>query len=404
MNVELLNSKSTAHVLKHLISKYDEIHIAVAWGYNGDLSDHLLINSHKFSSVTFGLNGFATSPDLVDRLINVKGAYIAKAKPGIFHPKIYYFQSDEAAEAVIGSANFTKGGLDRNLEACVHLAGAANDKIFRQLRDELTGYEVLRRSVTKPLAESYRQQFDVAAAKRGPRDPVLPDDKAEWKSISSTLATMSWNTFASQARLDPHHNFKKRMKLLREIQGLFANASSFEDMSVAEWKGVAGVLGKRERQDAELDHHDWGWFGSMGGNGDFASRVGSRDGRLSAAVDAIPRKDPVTRDHFQEYCDKFELTFADADHKGDYATATRLLAMKRPDTFVCVNGKNKATLAKALGFAPSMLKLKNYWDRVIEPIRISPWYNAPRPSGRNQELWDYRVAMLDTIYYDQNAK
>jgi hypothetical protein len=52
-----------------------------------------------------------------------------------------------------------------------------------------------------------------------------------------------------------------------------------------------------------------------------------------------------------------------------------------------------------LSFAPTTLSLDNYWERVIEPIRQSPWYNADRPSGRDAELWDARVAMVDAIYY-----
>jgi hypothetical protein len=67
------------------------------------------------------------------------------------------------------------------------------------------------------------------------------------------------------------------------------------------------------------------------------------------------------------------------------------------------NGKNTGKLAKALNFAPKTLSLDNYWERVIVPIQSSPWYNAPRPSGADSELWDYRAAMLDTIYYDQYA-
>jgi hypothetical protein len=73
--------------------------------------------------------------------------------------------------------------------------------------------------------------------------------------------------------------------------------------------------------------------------------------------------------------------------------------MKRPDFFVCVNGGNIPRLAKALVFAPSNIKLGNYLERIIKPIRQSPWYNEPRPTGREMELWDARAAMLDAIYY-----
>lgn len=73
--------------------------------------------------------------------------------------------------------------------------------------------------------------------------------------------------------------------------------------------------------------------------------------------------------------------------------------MKRPDAFVCINKGNLPGLARALAFAPSTLTLDNYWERVIEPVRSSPWYNEPRPARRNGELWEFRTAMLDAIHY-----
>lgn len=404
-NIALLDAEKTQSVLKRLIRDCDDIHIAVAWGYNGKLADLLIENSRKFRSVIFGLNGFATSPDLVDRLIGTKNAFIAKADKGIFHPKLYLFLAGGKAEAIIGSANFTKGGLDRNHEACVHIKGSADGDIFKQIQSELLGYDVLKQRVTQTLADSYRRQYDAARRQRGQRNPILPDEKNGGKGLTSPLAMMSWNDFTAMAKIDRHHNFERRMKLLREIQRLFASVERFSDLTATEWKGIAGTLGQSERIAAGLDIHEWAWFGSMGGNGDFAGLISRRDRQLSEAVDCIPRKDPVTREDFEKYCLRFRKAFTDAGahHVGEYPTATRLLAMKRPDTFVCANGKNKVNLAAALNFAPTTLSLENYWDRIIVPIQSSPWYNVPYPSGGDGELWDYRVAMLDALYYDKNA-
>jgi hypothetical protein len=63
MKIALLDARKTRSVLERLIKDYDDIQVAVAWGYNGKLADLLMENSSKFRSVTFGLNGFATSPD-----------------------------------------------------------------------------------------------------------------------------------------------------------------------------------------------------------------------------------------------------------------------------------------------------------------------------------------------------
>lgn len=405
MKIKLLNAGKTKSTLRRLIRDHEEIQIAVAWGYNGNLADILFDNSAKFRSITIGLNGFATSPDLVDRLIDTPNAFIAKATGGIFHPKLYLFRSGNTLEAIVGSANFTNGGLKRNHEACLLISGSNRDEIFDQIQQELSGYNPLKQRVTRVLSDSYRRQYDAANKRKGLRDPILPNDKHGGKGLASSLARMSWSEFAASANIDPHHNFVRRMKLLREIQRLFASVKTFSELSSAEWKGIAGTLGHSEKRTAGLDDHDWGWFGSMGGNGDFSSLILNKNNGMGSALDCIPRKDPVSFEKFEEYSNLFEKAFVDADthHIGKYPTATRLLAMKRPDMFVCVNGKNIGGLAKALDFAPTTLSMSNYWERVIVPIQSSPWYNAVRPNGDGSELWDYRVAMLDTLYYDEHA-
>ena len=178
------------------------------------------------------------------------------------------------------------------------------------------------------------------------------------------------------------------------------SVSSFGDLAPNQWKAIAGVIGEQQKIEAGLDHHNWGWFGSMKGMGDFANRVSERDHHLAAALDSVPRHGEVGEDQYIEFCKNFLLAFQKTQRKGSYPTATRLLAMKRPDVFVCVSKPNLAGISDGLGFAKSTLSLENYWERVIEPIRVSPWYNATRPNGADAELWDSRVAMLDAIYYN----
>lgn len=399
MHIEFLNARGVSRRLRGLIEAHDEIHVAVAWGHGGPIADCLMSNKHKFASVTFGLAFCETDPDLIARLVDVRNAFVATAVGGTFHPKIYYFRTGDTAEAIVGSANFTRGGLGRNWEACVYLKGAADAPIFRQLRSGLDSYDSLRTPITQALADSYRLQHDVAKSKPRPRDPVLPTDGAPWRQLTSSLVKMSWDDYVRAVRSSRHHKFSERLSLLRACQQLFAGVSSFGDLSVREWQAIAATIGENQRQEARLENYEWGWFGSMSGMGDFTSLVLSRDSRLGTAIDGIPRHGDVTQTQFERYCELFVEAFENSAHVGGVPTATRLLAMKRPDTFVCISSPNKAGLAKGLSFARTTLSLENYWQRVIEPIRLSRWYNAPRPDGRNAELWDGRVAMLDAIYY-----
>lgn len=400
MSVKLLSAKSVAKRLEQLIADHDEIHIAVAWGYNGNLADCLLRNKNKFSSVTFGLAFCQTDPDLIDRLIGVKNAFVADGNKGTFHPKLYYFRTGDVAEAIVGSSNFTTGGMDRNWEASVHIKGAWDSPFFKQTRDCLESYAELRKVVTKHLAESYRLQFDAAKSLKKPKSPVLPGPGTPAAQLNSPLVKMRWGDYVTAVKASPYHNIDARLNLLRECQIMFASVKSFADLSNNQWKAIAGVIGKKQQVDAGLYGYDWGWFGSMKGMGDFANRIAEQDSFLARAVDCIPRHGDITKAQYEGFCENFLQAFKNSSRIGGVPTATRLLAMKRPDTFVCVSKPNLVGLSDALAFPKTTLDLVNYWDRVVEPMRVSPWYNAPRPTGKYAELWDGRAAMLDAIYYD----
>lgn len=404
MQISLVDALSTARRISALIRKHDSISIAVAWGGITPVAEILLANSEKLESILLGVDFSATEADFIDRLVDVPNAYVAKNRPGCFHPKIFYFESGAEAEAVIGSANFTKGGLGKNLEAGVHAKGAANHPFFAQVREQLNAYHNLRLPITLDFAKSYRRQASAAASKQRPKCPILPDEREDWNRVNSSLATMEWSKFVVLARADRFHDFAKRMKLMRAIQQIFSRAPSFANVTAAEAKGIAGVLGRGEAEEEGLDGFDWGWFGSMGGAGTFAELIGLADGALAAALDTIPWRGDVTEAEFDDYVAAFTAAFSNSSRTARLAPATRLLAMKRPDVFVCVNGGNTTGLAKALSFAPTTIKLENYWERVIEPIRQAPWYISPRPAGKNMELWDARVAMLDAIYYRPKTK
>jgi len=139
----------------------------------------------------------------------------------------------------------------------------------------------------------------------------------------------------------------------------------------------------------------------MKGAGRLWTAIDSNDQHLSAALDAIPADDRlVSRNDYQAFVDKFKLAFPNV--KGDYlAPATRLLCMKRPDMFVCLDSKNRAGLCKAFGIAQSDVSYARYWSEVIERVRDAVWWNAPRPSGdeEEEEIWRGRTAFLDALYY-----
>ena len=399
MKVSVLDAKALNKALPRLIAEHDEIHMAVAWAHIGPVADKLIENKHKFKSVTVGLDFCATDPDFVDSLLHAPNAYVFKKDGACFHPKIYLFMTGEKAEAIVGSANFTSGGLGKNFEACLHLSCAADEAPIPDLLATLESYAPHRQPVTEKLADAYRRQAEIVNRLPRPRSPILPSDKAEFPWIDSDLVKMGWPTFLQEVRKDPDQ-LESRMELLRYLQPLFAREQSFSSLTASEWKAVAGIVHSDAVGDSGLDQDQIGWFGAMQASGSFTQLIAKQDPKIAKAIDYIPPRGPVTEKDFKQFCKLFEAAFADSARKGGVPTATRLLAMKRPDLFVCVNSENKARLAEELHFAPTTLSLDNYWERVIEPITLAKWYNAPRPEDLDAEVWDCRVALIDVLYYD----
>lgn len=83
--------------------------------------------------------------------------------------------------------------------------------------------------------------------------------------------------------------------------------------------------------------------------------------------------------------------------------ASRLLAMKRPDVFVCLDSKNETKLQDSFRIAKRVKHkdYEKYWDSIIVPIMSSPWWtSSPPPSGVEREVWQARAAFLDCLYYE----
>jgi hypothetical protein len=76
-------------------------------------------------------------------------------------------------------------------------------------------------------------------------------------------------------------------------------------------------------------------------------------------LDHIPADGYVSEEQFINFKRHFDLAFQGKAHQGGVATASRLLAMKRPDMFVCVNNANRKGNCKAFGSPPSTLSLEN---------------------------------------------
>ncbi len=135
-------------------------------------------------------------------------------------------------------------------------------------------------------------------------------------------------------------------------------------------------------------------FGSMQWVGHFKQAIKNNNEGISHALDEIPFGGDISRDDYL----RFTACFLKAFKRSGMALASRLLAMKRPDTFVCVNNENREGLFQAFRLSPNR-DAEAYWD-LIERVRTCAWWKAPQPAaGDEREVWRARTAFLDALFY-----
>lgn len=404
MEVTFLDGTAVEVALKSLIAKHDQLHWAVAWGTRNSLTAKLLKNSDKFTAVTFGLAFAQTDPELVRELVGLKGCYVVTRFPGgTYHPKIYAFRSGMQVAAIVGSANFTRGGLGKNHEAAILITGTADDPVLADILAFTAQSAKLGEVVTDDIALRYSIGHKLANLKaRPPRDPIIDVSRASVKRFSSPLISMDWKQYISAVWSSNYHDIDESLKLLRTAQTWFSSEKAFHDLSSSERKAIAGIIGGTEKKaNSQLDQN-WGWFGTMRAMGDFMNRVSENDTFLSGAIDSIPQKGEVNKKHYERFAKLFVKAFDKSARVGGVPTASRLLAMKRPDVFLCISSTNISAAAKHMDFPKTKLTLDRYWGSVVEVIRASEWYNVDKPNNDDRQIWECRAAMLDAIYYEPN--
>ena len=317
---------------------------------------------------------------------------------GIFHPKLYLFERKGGGwTCIVGSANFTAGGFGRNQEACLLVTEAddpggtilanARGSVDRYWKDAVPGANVdldRYREMRKRLARSLAH----AAGQFGTGKPGRAVEDVD-------VLNMSWDDFLASVRGDRHHALDKRLDVLEAARGLFQKYESFAEMPIEDRQGIAGF-----REDGDVP---WGWFGSMRGAGVFKNIVNQSPSGLSDALDQVPLDGRVTREDYLEFVDRFVRAFPIKDGKPTrhgLGTATRLLAMKRPDYFVCLDGANRRRLLADFDINVVLHDYDGYWDKIVERLKLATWWNSRRPREKTAgRVWDGRAAMLDAIYY-----
>lgn len=395
----LCNPSEIESVLSKQLSTCKSVRWAVAWAScNTKLFSKLVESKGKIDQLVVGIHFYQTDPDFIEEFLDHPNVKFVMNPDGVFHPKLYLFEHDDGKWlCVTGSSNFTKGGLSKNSEvavafdnndadantSCVAIDTALNDYFTAEsartlTKQDLIAYRAMWKRQQRRL-ESLSGTYTKATKKKKPKTSPL----------DVPLFMMDWPAYYEIAKDDKGvHTTEGRLRVLETAHGFFLDHDHFSDMNDDSRRGIAGIY--------ETKEIDWLWFGSMKGHGFFKQAINNNVPQISEALDEIPLTGEVTEEHFDQYLTKIKSAFENVG----VATATRLLAMKRPDCFVCLDSKNRDKLCEEFKI-PKNVGLDDYWGLVVARLMDSNWWNAPEPHDPHQKrIWRGRAAFLDVMFYE----
>lgn len=380
--------------LKRLIKKYPHIAIATAWASaKTDVFEALVQHKDKIAQAIIGTHFYQTDPDVLDQFVGSKKVKFMLQPDGVFHPKVYLFWSREAWEVIIGSPNLTVGALTKNSELSVLITSDdGQPELKAEVADVINGYWAEAETVSRQDAENYRNLWKLKTRELKKVADIFGDKKTSKPAVHSSVMPMDWASYLAEVKKDTTHGFKERLAMLKAVRDEFDQHEHFNDIPFDARRGIAGL-------DSETIPNPK-WFGSMTGAGKFYSLINKGHEAFSLALDEIPRVGEVRKEHFDRYIAEYKKAYPEG--RDGLGTATRLLSMKRPDVFLCVDSKNLDRLAKDVGMVKAGLDYERYWEEVVLRLMESPWWQSPEPTNATEKaVWQARAAMLDAIFYDE---
>lgn len=382
-----------------LMGKYESYYIATAWASLGSkASKELLKNKDKIKKMIVGTHFYQTHPDFMEEFISSNRVRFILKPNGIYHPKMYLFSNGKNKwECLIGSANFTMSALTRNDEAVVQFGSSDTDSMsnYKTIKKTIEGYWENSDKIDENDFHNYKNIWKKNKKKISNLAEEYGKSKKTRPLVKSGIFSLDWEEYYQSIQNDAFHSFDGRIELLNTAQRYFRENQKFSDMSEIRRREIAG-LATENQSDSGIG---WGWFGSMLGAGKFQNRINTNNEYISQALDAIPLQGKVYKSNYNQFVDIFQQAFPDGG--SGVAIASRLLSMKRPDYFVCLDKQNRPRLSGEFGISKTV-SFNDYWDEIIERILNSVWWSSEKPVDEVEaQAWQGRTAMLDAIFYEE---
>jgi HKD family nuclease len=382
-----------------LIKECNTMQLAVAWASaNHEVFKTLIDNKDKISKLVVGTHFFQTDPIFLEYFLDNDKVRVIYETGEVFHPKIYYFKLEDRWECLVGSANFTNGAMSKNKEILVSFS--SEDKDIHQTEQEIW------MTINEWFKEGYiiDEEYLIKYKNHHENKKNLLISLSTSKSTPSNnfynneIFNYSWEEYYNKILNEDYHGKNAiidRIKVLSSAKELFKK-DKFFNLTEEERRKISGY--EECKEDSEFD---WQWFVSMKPEGTFKGLVKSNNENLSLALDQIPLEGSLTKEHYLSFLNYYKLAISDNSNR--LSGATRLLAMKRPDYFFCLDSKNKKKFCEDFEIKEKELHIDTYWDIVVDKVTSCLWWINQEnfQNETEKKVWEFRAAFLDALYYNK---
>lgn len=112
--LKLIHTKDILAEIQNLLASCDGVTVLTAF-LSADVVEHVFQNGAKEIEVFTSFHNEFVDPKGLRQLLGLKAKVYIYTGMHFFHPKVYFFQSRKPV-AIVGSSNFTFGGLKNNIE------------------------------------------------------------------------------------------------------------------------------------------------------------------------------------------------------------------------------------------------------------------------------------------------
>jgi len=382
--------------MSRLIKKYKTGSWAVAWAsINFDCYKIFSAHKRKFEKIIIGTHFYQTHPNFIKEVIDESNIRFDMNPDGVFHPKLYLFENDSNEwECIIGSPNFTKSAFEDNSETAMLISNkdSESDNAYKDIKKVINDYWEKSKKISKDDLTKYQKMWERKQKPLKKSSGRYDDlDKSHKSPLDIEIITMPWGEYFSKISKDKY--YPERIKLISSARELFRKYEHFKDIGGEDRDKLAGLVGTGSN-----DGLDWYLFGNMR-DWRFNHAIRRNDNHISQALDFIPFTGGIRKIDYDLYYEEFKKAFPSGGY--NMATITRLLAMKRPDYFLCLNKKNRDKFSDEFGIAND-IRPDNYWDIVVERIIDCEWWISDKPIEKDEEIvWTGRAAILDGLLYKE---